>query len=267
MRLRTALGAAGVVLAVSSGATGALAQEPPVAYPAEIRGGSCASLGEVVAPLIALAIPEGDPQGHAGLNPVSQSITEAPLPLSDLLGASHAIAVHASPAETGSPIACGEIGGALGADGTLAIGLQAMNGAKVSGVSYFTPTADGAGTIVTVLLVDERGGGARGDDVDDGADAVDGADTAGDGANAADGVGNVTVGPAPDRASGGDSPDAAGTTTHGGQPGEDGAVDRPGRDSDSGRGGDGVSGGDGDRSGNGGDSGAARAGEDGRSSG
>ena len=48
---------------------------------------------------------------------------------------------------------------------------------------------------------------------------------AGDSANAADGVGNVTVGPAADRA-----------------PGEDGAVDRPGPGNDGDRGGDGEAG-------------------------
>ena len=42
------------------------AQEPGEAsHPADIRGGSCSSLGEVVAPLIALAIPAGEPQGRA----------------------------------------------------------------------------------------------------------------------------------------------------------------------------------------------------------
>ena len=88
---------------------------------------------------------------------MSQSTTEVPLPLMDILAASHAIAAYASPEEVGTPIACGEIGGALGEDGTLAIGLQAMNGAKMSGVSYFTPGECAGSTIVTVLLVDEQG--------------------------------------------------------------------------------------------------------------
>ena len=122
-----------------------------------------------------------------------------------------------------------------------------MNGAKMSGVASFAPTRAADGTLVTVLLVDERSGRERADAGVDGSDGV--ADDAGDGVNgaeaadgstAADGVGNVTIGPAPDRA-----------------PGADGVIDRPGRDrvpvSEDGR-----------RSTTG-DVGVARAGEDGSS--
>ena len=280
MRLRTVLGTAVLMIAVSCSARGALAQESEASHPADIRGGSCASLGEVVAPLNALAIPAGDPQGQAGANPVSQSITEVPLPLTDILAASHAIAAFASPEEVGTPIACGEIGGALGEDGSLAIGLQAMNGAKMSGVSYFTPSEGGESTIVTVLLVDERGARERGDEVADGADdGVDGGDPVSDGSNAADGVGNVAVPPAPDEVRGGDGTDASdpsdapdGQPASSLHPGDDGTVDRPGQDrnSDGGRpdgetghrGGDDPAG----RGGKSGNDGGARAGEDGRTS-
>jgi hypothetical protein len=183
---------------------------------------------------------------------VAQSVTEVPVLFMDLLGASNVVVVQASPEQLDTPIACAEIGGTLSDDGSLAVGLQAMNGARISGVASFASTRADDGTLVTLHLVDERSGRERGDDVAAGADAGDGA-TAADGANAADGVGNVTVGPASDRA-----------------PGEDGAVDSPGRDSD-GRGADGESGHDGggnDRRGQ--DTGSrgdvARAGEDGTTS-
>jgi hypothetical protein len=207
--------------------------------------------------------------GQEGASAVEQSVTEVPLLLDDILSENAAIAVHASPDQVDTPIACGEIGGALAADGSLSVGLQAMNGAKLSGVASFAPTRAGDGTLVTVLLVDERSGRERPDAVVDGSDGVadgagddvNGADAA-DGSNAADGVGNVTVEPAPDRAGGADgSTTADPTTATGGQPGSslnpgaDGVVDRPGRDrvlmSEDGR-----------RSTTG-EVGAARAGEDG----
>jgi hypothetical protein len=275
MRLRTLLGAAGVVVAVWWSAVGTLAQVPSPQHPADIRVGDCTSLGEVVAPLAPLVVPEGDLQGQSGATPVHQSVTEIPLLLEDILGASYSVAVHASPEQVGTPIACGEIGGTLAEDGSLSIGLQAMNGAKLSGVAAFAPTAAGDGTAVSEL-VDERGGRERADEVADGGyDVVDGVSDGtggvddGDGTDAADGVGNVTVGPAPDRAGGSDGPETVDPTdATGGQPGssvhpgDDGAVDRPGRDGAGGREGDGNR----DHGGKGNEGGAARAGEDGRSS-
>jgi hypothetical protein len=253
MRLRALLGATGVMVAVAASATSGFAQEAALQHPADIRVGSCASLGEVVVPLAPLVVPVGDPQGQAGAPTVAQSVTEVPVLLMDLLAASNAVVVQASPEQLDTPIACAEIGGTLSDDGSLAVGLQAMNGARISGVASFASTRADDGTLVTLQLVDERSGRERGDDVAAGADAGDGA-TAGDGANAADGVGNVTVGPASDRA-----------------PGEDGVVDSPGRDSDGGRGADGESGHNGggnDRRGQdtGSREGVARAGEDGTTS-
>jgi hypothetical protein len=266
MRLRTVLGAAGVVVAVSWSATGTLAQESSPQHPADIRVGDCVSLGEVVASLAPLMVPEGEPQGQVGATPVHQSVTEVPLLLEDILSAGSSIVVHASPELVGSPIACGEIGGTLAEDGSLSIGLRTMNGAKLSGVAAFAPTAAGDGTSVFIQLVDERGGRGRIDEVADSAengvesigDATGGVDTGGDGTNAADGVGNVTIGP--DSSHSTDVPSGQpGSSSH---PGDDGVVDHPGRDriggleADSNR----------DPGGNGNDERAARAGEDGLSS-
>ena len=249
MRLGALLGTAGLAVAVTASGASVFAQASPPQYPADIRTGTCASLGDAIVPLAPLAVPAGDPQEQGGAIPVAQSVTKAPLLLSDLLTPSHAVVVHASPEQIGTPIACGEIGGPLGDDGTLAVGLQAMNGAKMGGVASFAPTRAEDSTLVTLHLVDERSGRERAEAVVDDVDA-------GDSANAADGVGNVTVGPAADRASG-----------------EDGAVDRPGPGNDGDRGGDGEAGrraGDGghDRGDDGreGDSGVARAGEDGTTS-
>ena len=172
MRLRTALGAAWLVVAATAYGMSASAQDSVMEHPADIRAGSCASVGEVVAPLAPLVVPDGETVGQAGASAVAQSVTEVPLLLADLLSENSAIAVHASPDAVGTPIACGEIGGALAADGSLSVGLQAMNGAKLSGVASFAPTRAGDGTVVTVLLVDERSGRERPDAVVDGSDGA-----------------------------------------------------------------------------------------------
>jgi hypothetical protein len=151
------------VLVVSGGASDSLAQEEATAQrPADIRVGTCASLGDVVMPLASLAVPTGEALGQDGATPAEQSVTTLPLLLDDILATGHALAVHASPEQVGTPVACGEIGGALSEDGSLAIGLNAMNGGKISGAAYFAPTPEGDGTTVTLLLIDERAG-RRGD--------------------------------------------------------------------------------------------------------
>lgn len=135
------------------------AQDAPVAqHPAGIHRGSCAALGEVTVPLNAVVMPGGEPQGQDGAKPVAQSVTEIPMALPDLLTTGYAIAVHLSPEEVGTPIVCGAIGGTLTSDGTLAVGLDAMNGAKLSGVATFAPIPDRNATTVTLLVVDERAG-------------------------------------------------------------------------------------------------------------
>jgi hypothetical protein len=152
-----------LVLVAAGGAANSLAQEEATTQrPADIRLGTCASLGDVVMPLASLAVPSGEALGQDGATPAEQSVTTLPLLLDDILATGHALAVHASPEQVGTPVACGEIGGALGEDGSLAIGLNAMNGAKISGAAYFAPTPEGDGTTVTLLLIDERAG-RRGD--------------------------------------------------------------------------------------------------------
>jgi hypothetical protein len=66
------------------------------------------------------------------------------------------VVVQESPAAS-TVVACGHIGGALNPDGTLAVGMQAMNGSGLSGVAYFTPIDTFSNTLVTVLLVGSSG--------------------------------------------------------------------------------------------------------------
>ena len=151
MRLRAMLIFCGLA-AMAATAPATLAQSAAVDRPAEVRGGTCDSLGEVVATLAHLVITVGDPQGQLVATPVEQSGTVVPFAVSDFLDSDHAVVVQRSPQET-AVVACGEVGGALNPDGTLAVGMRGMNGSGLSGVAYFTPIDTFANTLVTILLV------------------------------------------------------------------------------------------------------------------
>jgi hypothetical protein len=129
-----------------------LAQATSVDRPAELRGGTCDSLGEVVVPLANLVFASGDLQGMTGATPVEQSGTVVQFAIADFLTSNHVVVVRESPAVS-TVVACGHIGGALNPDGTLAVGMLGMNGSGLSGVAYFTPIDTFANTLVTVLLV------------------------------------------------------------------------------------------------------------------
>jgi hypothetical protein len=134
----------------------ALAQTTSVDRPAELRGGTCSSLGEVVVPLANLVFASGDLQGMTGATPVEQSGTVVQFAIADFLDSNHVVVVRESPTVS-TIVACGHIGGALNPDGTLAVGMLGMNGSELSGVAYFTPIDTFSNTLVTVLLVGNSG--------------------------------------------------------------------------------------------------------------
>src|SRR5918993_3962246 len=129
-----------------------LAQTSSVDRPAELLAGTCGSLGEVVVPLANLVITSGDLQGQTSATPVEQSGTVVQFAIADFLASNHVVVVRESPAVS-TVVACGDIGGALNPDGTLAVGMQGMNGSGLSGIAYFTPIDTFSNTLVTILLV------------------------------------------------------------------------------------------------------------------
>ena len=129
-----------------------VAQTSAVDRPAELRGGTCSSLGEVVVPLANLVFASGDLQGQTGATPVEQSGTVVQFAIADFLASDHVVVVRESPTVS-TVVACGDVGGALNPDGTLAAGMLGMNGSGLSGVAYFTPIDTFSNTLVTVLLV------------------------------------------------------------------------------------------------------------------
>ena len=143
-----------VVVAVTAPST--LAQTSSVDRPAELRGGTCDSLGEVVVPLANLVFASGDLQGMTGATPVEQSGTVVQFAIADFLASNHVVVVRES-STVSTVVACGHIGGAMNPDGTLAVGMLGANGSGLSGVAYFTPIDTFSNTLVTVLLVGGSG--------------------------------------------------------------------------------------------------------------
>ena len=236
-----------VAAAFAAGPPALRAQSASPEHPAEIRSGACANAGEVVAPLANLIVPAAEAEQPA---PVGQSYTVVPVPLANLLGAAHMLVVYAAP-ESADPVACSDIGGALGPEGALALALNPVNGSRAEGVAYFAPTPADDGTAVTILLtgsggVRERPEREREPRAEDPARAGE------------DGVAGIAGLDGEDGEDGADGADGQpGQPGEPGQPGADGAAGGQGGAGEDGDGGAGGHGGDG---GDGGDGGAGAAG-------
>lgn len=161
MRLRR-MGAIGLLTALFLTATSSAlyAQPAPVNRPSELRGGTCATPGELVTTLSNLVVAIGDPQGQVSAMPVEQSGTVVPYLVSDLLATPHIVTVLHSPEQADLVVACGEVGGTLNPDGTLAVGMIGMNGSGLTGITYFTPNPGFDNTLITTLLVGGDGAAA-----------------------------------------------------------------------------------------------------------
>lgn len=133
------------------------AQESEPAHPAHIHAGTCAELGDVVAPLNDVAVPEGTASGPAAANPVMESEeNHINMPLQDIIDGGHAINIHLSADEIETYISCGNIGGILNArqigDGLeLLVPLEELNGSGYTGVAWLG--ADGDATDVGIYLI------------------------------------------------------------------------------------------------------------------
>jgi hypothetical protein len=130
------------------------------ARPATIRGGTCTTPGEIIAPLTDLTLPRGARLGQAPRALLVQgSLTPVSLPLPFLLKQPHLIEIRQAAPE--SVIACGEIGGPLDAVGTLHVGLRDVADSGFTGIAHLTPTVDGGGTDVAVFVTGDVPRGVR----------------------------------------------------------------------------------------------------------
>jgi plastocyanin len=128
-------------------------------HPAHIHTGTCAELGDVVAPLTDVAHIGGDAErtGATSAMPVKSSLTVVDMPLQEIIDGGHAINVHLSADEIDTYIACGDIGGAVTTDegeteNELIIGLGELNDSGHTGIAWLG--AEGEKTRVAVHLVE-----------------------------------------------------------------------------------------------------------------
>ena len=112
-----------------------------------------ATLGDVSAafPVDGVSTAGALPVGAGTATPVAASTTTVPLSISDLVAADHAIVVHASAADMGTYLVCGDVGGLTMGDADLPIGLAPVNGSGYAGVAWLSDSGDGS-TLVRVLL-------------------------------------------------------------------------------------------------------------------
>jgi plastocyanin len=149
-----ALGVPVAVLVVLMAMSAPLArgQEADAPHPAHIHAGTCANLGDIVAPLSDVTEQTaGETFGAESAILVKQSATDVALPLGEILSAPHAINVHESAQAIQNYIACGDLGGRV-IDGALTIGLRELNGSGHHGVAVL---AGNAGTHVTLYLTED----------------------------------------------------------------------------------------------------------------
>ncbi len=118
--------------------------------PAALHDGSCPDTGAVVAPLTNAVLPSGSPVGNIDALPAANSFTTVPLSLATILASDHAIVI-ADPIDN-APIACGEIGGSLAEEESLAVGLAGQQSSGVHGIAFLSPGSDGGSTGVSLFV-------------------------------------------------------------------------------------------------------------------
>lgn len=127
-------------------------------HPVHIHAGTCAELGEVVYPLVDLAVPAGEWTGPESAVAVTLSENIVDAPLQEIIDGGHAINVHLSNEEIDAYIACGDIGGVITTDEggrqEMMIGLAETNDSGYAGTVWIGPSADGAQTEFSVILLE-----------------------------------------------------------------------------------------------------------------
>lgn len=129
----------------------ALAQEASPPRPSHIHTGDCDELGEVIQPLNSLTVPTGDVLGNSDAVVAEAAFTTIDIPLSELVATDHALKVHLSKDQIQTYLACGDIGGALDADGALIVGLKELDDSGYTGIAYLVPGA-GNTTRISVMI-------------------------------------------------------------------------------------------------------------------
>ena len=131
-----------------------------------LHDGTCAELGDVVAPLSDLVPAGGDAAASADVAaspvaamaaagiPVWVAATEVGMGLEALLASPYAFNAH-DPNDPSIYIACGDIVGTPDAQGNLFVGVGEDSDSGLSGVVWLLDDGTGSSTTVTVFLVGE----------------------------------------------------------------------------------------------------------------
>lgn len=123
--------------------------------PGEVLSGSCDEPGETIASLTPLEAPEGEAQGQGAAIEAESSYTTIPIPLESLLSGQSSIALLLSEEASETVVACGEIGGVVGEDGSLVVKLSERNGSGFTGIAFLAPGDPGT-TGASVFLAGQR---------------------------------------------------------------------------------------------------------------
>lgn len=172
-----------------AGAQLGLAQEEPSPpRPSHVHEGDCDEPGGVIQGLTPLTVPSGPTAGNDEAVLAEAAFSSIPLSVDEMLASDHSLKVHLSSEQIDVYLACGDIGGALDADGALIVGLKEQDGSGYTGIAYLVPNANGQ-TSVSVMIAKVLPGGGAGDDAADASDAAaEGDDSSGaSGAAAPDG--------------------------------------------------------------------------------
>jgi hypothetical protein len=148
------LGGAPVGLAQDAGS-------PP--RPSHVHEGDCDEPGGVVQGLTPLTVPSGASAGNSEAVLAEAAFSSIPLTVDDMLASDHSLKVHLSAQQIDVYLVCGDIGGALDADGALIVGLKEQDGSGYTGIAYLVPNASGQ-TSVSVMIAKVLPGGGAGDD-------------------------------------------------------------------------------------------------------
>ncbi len=164
-RFRTSLIACLTLLIAVGGAAifaaPGLAQDASPPRPSHVHDGDCDEPGGVVQGLTALTVPTGATSGNDKAVLAEAAFSTIPLTLDEMLATDHSLKVHLSAAQIDVYLVCGDIGGALDADGALIVGLKEQDGSGYTGIAYLVPAANG--TNVSVMIAKVLPGGGAGD--------------------------------------------------------------------------------------------------------
>lgn len=141
----------GALLLTFLGGVSGLAQDASPPRPSHIHEGDCDEPGAVIQPLTSLTVPGGEVLGNSDAVVAEAAFTSIPQTLAELLAEDHSLKVHLSQEQIEIYLACGDIGGALDANGALIVGMKEQDGSGYAGIAYLEEQGNGT-TSVSVMI-------------------------------------------------------------------------------------------------------------------